>query len=120
MKETPDWLPVCQSVCPSRRGRSPDCGLVLAATLARGAGGGPSNTDAVPAAGCDGVRESPVGGSGDGDGVLTWGRDVRARGLFRGFVCVFVVCSKCVRTWLAAAICLFIWISLCVYLRVCV
>lgn len=23
MKETPDWLPVCQSVCPSRRGRSP-------------------------------------------------------------------------------------------------
>ena len=51
--------------------------------------------------------ESPVGGSGDGDGVCP-GRDVRARGLFRRFVCVFVVCSKCVRArgWLLRSACL--------------
>ena len=51
--------------------------------------------------------ESPVGGSGDGDGVCL-GLDVRARGLFRGFVCVFVVCSKCVRArgWLLQSACL--------------
>lgn len=59
------------SVSLSIGGGGAQCGLVLAATPGQGelVRSGPGNTDAVLRRAATVFRESPVGGSGDGDGV---------------------------------------------------
>ena len=51
--------------------------------------------------------------------VCAWGGRCAHVASSEGCLCFRCLLEVCVRTWLAAAVCLFTWISLCVYLRVC-
>jgi hypothetical protein len=110
----------CVSQSVHHGGGGAGCWRVLAATPGPGEllGSGPGATGAVPAAGSGDAPRSAVVG---------W-RMVMVR--VRGGMCAHVgpsegcLCFRCrlevcVRTWLAATVCLFLWISLCVYLCVC-
>lgn len=101
-------------------GAEPSAGLSSSLPLARG-----SLWEVVPVTRMRSLQraatvfgESPFGGSEDGDGVCPGAVCARTWPLPRD-VCFRCLLEVCVRTWLAAAVCLFTWISLCVYLRVC-
>lgn len=86
-------------------GAEPGADLSSPLPLARGAGGGPGNTDAVPAAGCDGVRGVSCWWVG-GWRWCAWGGMCAHVASSRVCLCFRCLLEVCARGWLLRSACL--------------